>query len=287
MIGKGKAIAHTQASVAYGWNQEKEAVEVYRQGLIGENPKEISAEFHAIQAQNMHCTKNTLSFVISPTVSDGQRLKAEAYNKICQRFMKEMELGKRQAIAFIHKDKAHAHIHLYVNRIDYKGVAYNDSFIGKRSQKAAEQVAEKMRLTTVKQVQFEKTFLHQELRSEIRRRHELTLQHQKPNNFNQYIEGMGANGVKVHPTINKQGKLQGFRFEFNGVNLKGSEVHRSMSGGQIGKRIFSADQAIHKTLAPLQVAGKTIGLAPGLAQSIAKTLAKKVIKQAISKGIGI
>lgn len=33
-----------------------------------------------------------------------------------------------------YQDKDHKHIHLYVNRIDFKGVSYNDSFIGKRSQ---------------------------------------------------------------------------------------------------------------------------------------------------------
>ena len=34
MIGKGKAIAHTQASVAYGWNQEKGAEVVFKQELL-------------------------------------------------------------------------------------------------------------------------------------------------------------------------------------------------------------------------------------------------------------
>ena len=41
--------------------------------------------------------------------------------------MKEMNLGERQAIAFVHQDKEHKHIHLYVNRIDFNGKAYNDS----------------------------------------------------------------------------------------------------------------------------------------------------------------
>ena len=49
MIGKGKAIAHTQASVAYGWNQEKGAEVVFKQELIGDNPNEITQEFKMVQ----------------------------------------------------------------------------------------------------------------------------------------------------------------------------------------------------------------------------------------------
>ena len=42
MIGKGMAISHTKASMAYGWNQEKNAEVVFKQELIGSNPEEIN-----------------------------------------------------------------------------------------------------------------------------------------------------------------------------------------------------------------------------------------------------
>ena len=154
MIGKGKSISHTGASMEYGWNQEKDAEIVFQQHLYGESPKEITKEFKLLQGQNYNCRKNTLSFVISPTIKDGKKLTTSDLQKITEKFMKELKLGERQAIAFVHQDKDHKHINLYVNRIDFKGVAYNDSFIGKRSQLAAEKVAESMQLTTVKQVQF-------------------------------------------------------------------------------------------------------------------------------------
>ena len=156
MIGKGKAISHTSASIAYGWNQEKNAEIVFKQHLVGENPNEITKEFELVQAQNYHCKNNTFSFVISPTIEDGRKLKNKDLNTICKKFMDELNLKERQAIAFVHRDKCHVHIHLYVNRIDFKGVAFKDRLIGVRSQRAAEAVAEKMQLKTVRQVQFEK-----------------------------------------------------------------------------------------------------------------------------------
>ncbi len=283
MIGKGKAISHTRAGMEYGWNQEKEAKVVYTQNVLGESPEEITKEFKLTQELNDNCEKNTLSFIISPTIEDGKNLDQKGLSRICENFMKEMKLGDRQAIAFTHQDKPHNHIHLYVNRINFKGQAYNDSFIGKRSQLAAEKVAERMQLTTVKQVQWEKEHNLSAIRTEIKRRHDLTMRQFKPRTFQDYIKGMETNGVKVIPCINKANKLQGFRFKFDNYNLKGSEVHRSMTGGNIGKTL-ATDKSIPRFIkenTQLKLAGKTVELSTGML----KTIAKEVIKKTISKGL--
>ena len=284
MIGKGKSISHTKACMCYGWNQEKDAEIVFKEFLHGDSPDEFTREFKMLQDQNYNCTKNTLSFIISPTIEDGKRLDKNKLEEISKRFIQEMKLGERQAIAFVHKDKEHKHIHLYVNRIDFKGVAYNDSFIGKRSQLAAEKVAEQMGLTTVKQVQFEKQFNLMEIRTEIKRRHDLTMKQFKPKSFDDYIKSMEANGVKVIPTINNQNKLQGFRFEFDGHNLKGSDVHRNMSLGNIGKQLsgIQGKSILKENNVSIKLAGKVVDLTPSLALKITKF----IIKKAIQKGIG-
>ncbi|WP_339725211.1 relaxase/mobilization nuclease domain-containing protein [Maribacter stanieri] len=283
MIGKGKSISHTSASIAYGWNQEKNAEIVFKQHLVGENPKEITKEFEVVQAQNYHCKNNTLSFVISPTIKDGEKLGKNDLTKICQKFMQEMNLKERQAIAFVHRDKNHVHIHLYANRIDFKGIAFKDRLIGIRSQRAAEAVATQMQLTTVKQVQFEKEFNLKAIRSEIKQRHELTLKQLKPMSFQHYMDGMARNGVKVIPSINKANKVQGFRFEFQGHNLKGSEVHRSMTGGNIGKQLaqYSGAEKFIKQSKNLNLLGKTVELSANMLISIAKTTIKKTITRRI------
>ena len=287
MIGKGKSISHTKASMSYGWNQEKNAEVVLKELLHGDSPAEITQEFKMLQDQNYHCTKNTLSFVISPTIENGKQLNKNKLQGITKRFMEEMKLGERQAIAFVHQDKEHKHIHLYVNRIDFQGVAYNDSFIGKQSQMAAERVAESMGLTTVKQVQFEKQFNLKEIRTEMKRRHDLTMKQFKPKSFDAYIKAMAANKIKVIPTINNQNKLQGFRFEFQGHNLKGSEVHRNMSIGNIGKQISNIEgaQILKGTTAGVQIAGKVVDLTPSVALKLSKFILKKVLKKAIKIGI--
>lgn len=271
--------------MGYGWDQEKEAEVVYREYLSGDNPKEITEEFKIIQSQNHRCKKNTLSFVLSPTIEDGKELRQRELREITERFVKEMKLQQRQAIAFVHRDKGHVHIHLYVNRIGFDGNAYKDNFIGKRSQLAAERVARQLEMTTVREVQQQKLDRDKQIRAEIRQMHEKVIAEMKPKDFDQYIKNMKQQQVEVIPSINRQNQLQGFRFEYKGQNMKGSEVHRSMSMGRIAQRI-EFDKALTQRITKentLNLLGKTVSVAPNLAL----TLAKKVIKMSIKKTIGL
>lgn len=289
MIGKGKSISHTRASISYGWNQEKDAEIIHRQHLAGENPKEITEEFKIVQSQNPRTKKNTLSFVLSPSIEDGKRLSKQELGELTKKFITAMGLKERQAIAFVHRDKQHTHIHLYVNRIGFDGKAYKDSFIGKRSQQMAHEVAREMGLTTARDVQHQRLDKVKQVRSEIKRVHEEVMQSERPKSLDAYIKSMEEKGIKVIPSINRQEKLQGFRFEYKGQNHKGSEVHRSMSGGRIISQISdNTNTVMNKSKVPtLKLAGKTIELSTNIATVLAKRFAKKAIKRAIDQGIGI
>lgn len=258
----GKSISHTGASMGYGWNEEKDAKVVYREHLAGDNPKEITQEFKIIQSQNQRCKKNTMSFVLSPTIEDGTKLKEKQLTEITEQFIKEMKLQERQAIAFVHRDKSHLHIHLYVNRIGFDGKAYKDNYVGKRSQQAAEKVARQMGLTTVREVQQQKLDRVKDVRAEIKQIHEKVITEMKPRDFDQYIKYMKQRDIEVIPSINKSNRLQGFRFKHKGHNLKGSEVHRSMSMGRIAERI-GFDKTVAQKIAKvnsLNLLGKTVGV---------------------------
>jgi len=289
MIGIGKSISHTGASMLYGWNQEKEAEVVLKRHLVGENPKEITGEFKMIQQLNHNCKRNTMSFVLSPTIDDGKNLSKKELTKITEKFIKQMKIGERQAIAFVHRDKVHTHIHLYVNRIDFNGKAYKDNFIGKRSQQAAEQVAQSMDLTTVRTVQVEKSIEQQNIRLEIKQIHNRVMTESRPKSFDRYIQLMKKENVKVIPSINRSNKLQGFRFEYKGHNLKGSEIHRSMSGGKIGLQLSNHNIMGIKIGKDNQIKllGKLTQLGPNIITSITKKAIKQIIKKSLDMGIGI
>ncbi|CAN0562146.1 unnamed protein product [Ectocarpus sp. 12 AP-2014] len=289
MIGKGKSISHTGASMGYGWNEKKDAKVVYREHLAGDNPKEVTQEFKIIQSQNHRCKKNTLSFVLSPTIKDGQELKDKQLTEITARFIREMKLQERQAIAFVHQDKNHKHIHLYVNRIGFDGKTYKDNYVGKRSQQAAEKVARQMELTTVREVQQEKLNEVKHVRAEIKQIHEKVIKEMKPKDFDQYIKYIKQKNVEVIPSINKSNRLQGFRFKYQGNNFKGSEVHRSMSMGRIAERI-GFDKSVAQNVAKdntMNVVGKRVGVSPNLVVTIAKNAIKLSFKKSIDIGMEI
>ena len=289
MIGKGKSISHTRASISYGWNQEKDAEIIHSQHLAGENPREITEEFKIVQSQNPRTKKNTLSFVLSPSIKDGKRLSKQELSELVKRFIKAMGLKERQAIAFVHRDKKHTHIHLYVNRIGFDGKAYKDSFIGKRSQQRVHEVAREMGLTTARDVQHQRLYKVKQVRNEIKQVHEEVILSERPKSLDAYIKLMEEKGIKVIPSINRQQKLQGFRFQYKGQNLKGSEVHRAMSAGRIVAQISdTTNKVINKSKVPTaKLAGKTIELSTNIATALAKRFAKKAIKRAIDQGIGI
>ncbi|MCB7482076.1 relaxase/mobilization nuclease domain-containing protein [Christiangramia sediminis] len=287
MIGKGHSIASTGASIEYGWNQEKDAEVIYKEYLAGDTPQEITEEFKIIQSQNERCTQNTLSFILSPTVKDGQEMNKAQLQEITKQFLKEMELKNRQAIAFVHRDKAHTHVHVYVNRIGFDGKAYNDSFIGKRSQVAADNVAKGLGLTRVREVQQEKLKELNWQRLAIRHINTKVLE-SRPKSIDEYISKMKDCNIQVIPSINKSNQLQGFRFEYKGTNLKASDVDRSMTGGKIIGEITQNTSYTKLKEVPnsLKLMDKTVQLSTNMASKIAKDLIKQVIKRGLDTGMG-
>ena len=275
MIGKGSSISSTLGALRYGNNKEKEAEQVYSDLIVGETAEEIAQEFKSVQELNQNCERNTLSFILSPTVRDGENLSNRELGELTKKFIQQMKLEERQAVAYVHRDKEHTHVHLYVNRIDLNGRAYNDSFIGKQSQLAAERTARELGIQTVKDVQYEKSLELSRIRGEIQKAHHNAISQDRTIDLQTYINRMWEQQINVIPVINKSKQLQGFRFEYQGQSIKGSDVHRSMSASNLLKSINRA-----KSVA---ISGRSVPIAP----SLAKAVAKKILKIVIDKGIGI
>ncbi len=288
MIGKGHAISRTGASLAYGWNQEKEAEVVLKEHLAGDTPAEITEEFKIIQSQNQRCTNNTLSFIVSPTIEDGRSMTQKDLGEIAREFLKRMNLQNHQAIGFVHRNKEHTHVHIYANRISLSGEVYKDSFIGKRSQLAADHVARELGLTRVQEIQKERLLELDGIRQEIKNINDKVLG-SKPKSLDEYIGKMKEHRVKVIPTINKSNQLQGFRMEYKGVNLKASEVDRSMSGNRLIAEVSRNRNFTLLKEAPqsLKLLDKTVQLSTNLTTKIAKDIIKGALKKAIDTGIGM
>jgi hypothetical protein len=264
MIGKGKSIAHTSIAVDYARLKEN-AQELDRFHLAGETGTEIEREFRMCQDLNHHCERNTLQFIISPTVEDGKKLTQAEFRDIYRDFIHKMKLEQNQSVAFLHQDKKHAHIHVYANRIGFDGVAYKDSFISNRAAKTTEEIAQERGLTLARDVQAQKLEQNKDIIAEIKHRHEIAMKHH-PRDLEDYITLMKANKVNVEVVQSKTGKVSGLRMEFEGNTFKASEIDRKLSYGNLSKQLQQITPSITENL----------NLGVKIAKTIVKTIGKSL-----------
>lgn len=240
MIAKANSISYGKNGIDYAISRE-EALILDKQNIVGSTGTEIKAEFKRFQDLNGRCKRNEISFVLSPEPKDGKKLTDADMRDIGVDFLKKMNLENHQAIIVQHTDKEHKHLHIYANRIDMNGNAYKDNFISKKSQAIAEEIAKERNLTRAKDVQAMNKELTKEFRKEIFRRHKIALEHH-PKNFEEYTELMKSNKIDIIPTINKGGKMQGFKVSFQSQTIKASAVNRAMSYNKVIKEISKNEE---------------------------------------------
>ena len=182
-----------------------------------------------------------------PSLKDGQTLSNQQLTAITKDYLKGMGLEGHQYAAYVHQDKAHKHIHLFVNRVNEQGKAYGDSYIGKESQRAADRVSKSHGITRAGEVAQQKELGLKHTKKQIKDIH-LKVMGTKPKSFEAYSKLMESKGVKIAPSINKQGAMQGFRAGLNkDTMLKASQVWKGMTLSKI-QPIFALAKTITRNL---------------------------------------
>lgn len=257
MISKAKSCPGGTALFNYVVNEAK-GYELLRNDISGITPKEMYSDMKVFQQQNLRCVNNTISMVLSPTIADGKRMTNEDLKALTQDFLKAMDIDPKshQFIAFVHDEKDHKHIHILLNRVQKDGKLIKDSFISKKAQTAAHETAKMHNLTSAKDIrnqnEAKSKLAHTNIKKEIKSSHFKALSY-RPKNLKEYQNQMSKMGIQVLATINKQGKVQGFRFlhEESGVNLKASEVDGNLKMNELFK---NEELDYHKaTHAPEQI----------------------------------
>ncbi len=235
MMGKAKSCVGGFSIFKYVID-EKKGFELSRNGVCGEIPLEIFQEFKILQDQNQKATNKLFSLVLSPQISDGERLSKKEFREIVKDYLEDMGFDtiQDQFIAFCHIEKKHRHIHILVNRVSKNAKLKKDAFIGKKAQWAAHRVAEKHGLISAKKLMIDKIREAERppekiVKQKIFAKH-LAVMSEHPLSFKKYSERMAELGVEFISTINKKGLLQGFRVKdsTSGEKYKASEIHKSM-----------------------------------------------------------
>ena len=237
MIGKVKSCIGGTALANYVMKDAK-GYELLRNNLSGETPTEILHEMKIIQDLNQKAQYKTLSLVLSPEKTEGQKLTNKELQEMTLDFLKELKIDTKnqQYLAFVHTEKEHKHIHIICNRVKDDGTLVSDNFIGKKAQWAAHRIAKERGLISAKERMIENLKNIEQgkdnkraIKNKILEKHNLVMKI-NPKSMEEYKHKMYDFGIKVIPTINRQGLIQGHRFLDleSGSDFKASEIHRKL-----------------------------------------------------------
>lgn len=278
MIGKATSCPGGTALFVYVVN-DKKGYELTRNGLSGLTPKELYSDMSILQQQNLRCTNNTISIVLSPAIKDSEGISDDKLKRLTEGFLMEMNLDPklRQFIAFVHTEKNHKHVHILMNRVKTDGSLIKDNFISKNAQSAAHKIALEYGLISAKVVKETKERERKELKKEIRgiiKKAHYQVLRKKPKNLEAYQKEMAKFGIQVTPTINKQGNIQGYRFlhAASVTNLKASEVDRNIKLHQL----FIRDHSLESKNLDKQQITKDYSINTSLFKSIISQLANNL-----------
>jgi len=180
-----------------------------------------------------------------------------------------MNLKNHQSAVYMHKDRAHTHLHIFTNRIDFQGKAYKDHFISKKAQTQVQKMAQEMGLTTAKEIQLINENNRKILSKSFEQAHETAIKG-KVETFGDYQKAMKNQGYNIEKVVSLNGKISGLRVGKLGEKpLKISSVNR-----KIGTKITKIFGAQLMNITPI-----------GRALSIVKKT--RTVTKTISRGMGI
>ena len=236
MIGKCKAIAHGSNALEYIFREGKLGKTLLFHNLCGTTPKEIYKEMKMVSDYNTRCRNKFLRIEIGIAPQDEKRLSLASVHNLASNFAIRMGLDNHQWVAVTHKDTDNRHIHIIANRISLYGEVYDTTFVSNRAARVAEDLSRKHGLTIAKEVKAKR--LHQKLKANpIREQTKQQVQKICYVLLNKYkgtgitghsmfLYDLGRSGVTIERLKNKQGKIYGLKFAYDGLTFKASEIGR-------------------------------------------------------------
>lgn len=145
-------------SIQYQQSDKDQSVEVCRNGLIGEKPKELFSEFKKIADLNTRTDNKYVTAVISPPKEYSRDLSLEEWGRLAEDYLRREGIDEfNQYLVHLHQSTDDKHLHIIANRIDFYGNNQVKSHnIGERASKHAEVLSKKRNWKTIKEISGEK-----------------------------------------------------------------------------------------------------------------------------------
>lgn len=229
---------------------EKEGGKLIGGNMLGETPRELSAEF--AESRKLRPNLERAVYHASLSLPVGEKLSDEKWATVAEQYVHKMGFEKSQYMVARHNDTEHDHIHIIASRIGLDGGYVSESNDYKRSEEIVRGLEREHGLTRVTPShEVEKRALTRgELEMAGQGIASIKLQLQglvdaaitdKPT-MSQFFERMDAAGAKVIPNIAKTGHVSGISFMLGNEQMKGSDLGRGYTWSGLQKRGVDYEQ---------------------------------------------
>lgn len=210
MICETKATKGSAKSMQYQANDKGHAVEVGRNGLIGDEPKEWHKQMSAIESQYKRANfeNKRVTQVISLTKEEAKQMKSgKDWEDLAKKHYekKGIDLKNHAYIMHTHGSTKNPHLHITVSRVNFDGkMAIKDNRIGEEFGKITDKIAKERGWKTAKEQADDR-------KREVGKAINQTLQKEKVTDFQAFQKSMDEKGYNVKISENEAKGVYGMR----------------------------------------------------------------------------
>ncbi|GAB3327567.1 hypothetical protein GCM10027511_37570 [Hymenobacter humi] len=235
MIAKTVTGSDFEGALTYGAGLRKgkakepgEVQPLYISNVVAASPQLMAQQMQSVAAESKRIQKpvwhTVLSWKAGEVVTEAQ--KVAAVKRYCE--LMGAPVDRHQVVVYEHKDKKHAHVHIYLNRVPVDGgPALRTSNNFYRQPAITKQISQELgmqpipeRRQSIKDVDPSKELARGAIQQAVQR----LLAEQGRGGEQWFQEKLRQQQIDVRYTHDKGGILRGVSFELNGVAVKGQEV---------------------------------------------------------------
>ena len=312
MIGKVKVNQSFGAMCQYVLQEktpDKGAEVLAAHGVRTDSAAHMAADFDMVRAMRPTLGKAVLHVALAFPVEEKEKVTNEVMGRIAHDYLKGMKIDPEntQWAVVRHQDKTHPHMHLVINRVDLDGQTVSDQFVRSRSVDACKRIEQEYGLIVADQVgrkqaleigptpaQAKASTPKEEQSAEWSRARQdigraLGYAAGQARSFDELREALRPRGIALELTRRKDGSPAGVVFAQDGHRVKGSQVGREYSAGNLETGFVKARELGQDPARAWQQVGQDYALAK-LAESYAQAKEQQARQQperGQSKGFGI
>lgn len=270
MIGKTMIGRNFAGCVNYNISKvEKGFGEILEcRGVRDFNRKVMIHDFNVRKSTNSKLSK----CVWHTALSFQDKLSSNQMLTIAKSWMNGMALDETQYVILRHTDTNHHHIHIIANRINDYCKTISDSNNWKRSEALCKELVRTYQLTPVSEERNENRIDRNKLKgrdllkTDINRIIRQVLSSSK--SIEEFSLRMDMKGFNCVIRYNPDQSIRGISFERDGVKIKASDIHKSLSAKNLVEMIQSNQAQIKTTYLKTEHTANSI--TPGLVSGLSK-----------------